>query len=614
MATPIIIKVVTDDDGTLSASTDAEVVVGRRDLVGDTPYPYDGLLPTFQHQSNGRYVNSSGDPQNEPGAGEWLLVVRKKGRSLVAQKLTFTEKDGVLKAAAGWAEAGRETVTAATVSIVNFDQASGTTAAAGQSLITVKLLPAQRFVALGCRDHHGGTRFVLFAEGRRDQLFDEGKLNAGAIATLFNCLTNEVVVTVKGAKLAPTNWVVVHRAKAPETKFGIMDFYSELDRIGSSDPNSVVEAGIYGHAWHQGPIVQGSFDQSPELSTRDPADQDARPKDWYPDGPIALDLPSLPSAFAPKSRMVVWGCSHMVNVIAEMAEANRQTKAGTPRSSFYSVVLDTGTLHTTLDYTKRNVAEYVLSQRVGRFPEHGSAAGLCTYGGRMAQALNGVAEVFLATPGMGANFGNAKGPKQKNGVQRSYIAMHIVDDGENTAVRNFCQREYGSFYERDDHLYMNYTKFLGVTLTDPPWATDRFIKYVHEDFKSPFLRLPSGLEVTRQSGKLDDPIPFSQGGESGHLYVSQGTIAKSLQTRGSAKFLVLSLDPAFSVGVFVTLTGKTLLLERPTGSKTFGLPKNLPVALTMRIVFDPHYKRFDGDDGTPLTSNLLEQVVPKWFW
>jgi hypothetical protein len=152
--------------------------------------------------------------------------------------------------------------------------------------------------------------------------------------------------------------------------------------------------------------------------------------------------------------MVVWGCSHMVNVIAEAAEANRRVKAGTPRNTFYTVTIDTGTLHTTLDHTKRSVAEYVLSQRIGRFPEDGTAAGLCTYGGRMAQALKGIAEVFLATPGMGANFGTAKGPKHKNGAQRSYTAMHIVDDGENVAVKNFYQREYGSSYERDDHLYM----------------------------------------------------------------------------------------------------------------------------------------------------------------
>jgi hypothetical protein len=63
MATPIFIKVVTDDNGTLAAATDADVVVARRDLVGDTDYPYDGLLPTFKHDANGHYVNSMRIPE-----------------------------------------------------------------------------------------------------------------------------------------------------------------------------------------------------------------------------------------------------------------------------------------------------------------------------------------------------------------------------------------------------------------------------------------------------------------------------------------------------------------------------------------------------------------------
>jgi hypothetical protein len=31
-------------------------------------------------------------------------------------------------------------------------------------------------------------------------------------------------------------------------------------------------------------------------------------------------------------------------------------------------------------------------------------------------------------------------------------------------------------------------------------------------------------------------------------------------------------------------------------------------------VFDPQYTRADGDRGTPLPTNLLEQVTPRWFW
>src|SRR5882724_2458000 len=68
--------------------------------------------------------------------------------------------------------------------------------------------------------------------------------------------------------------------------------------------------------WRWGPITQDTFDQSNDLSTRDLADKDGRPKDWYPDGAIASDLPDLPKAFAPGGRMIIWGCSHMENVVA----------------------------------------------------------------------------------------------------------------------------------------------------------------------------------------------------------------------------------------------------------------------------------------------------------
>jgi hypothetical protein len=406
----------------------------------------------------------------------------------------------------------------------------------------------------------------------------------------------------------------MHREKLEGDTLGILDFYGELDAIGSSDPGTVVEAGVYGHAWHQGPITQDTFDSSSDLSERDPADKDGRPKDWYANGAVATDFPNLRKSFSSSGRMIIWGCSHMENVVAEAREANRQAKLGTARDKFYSVGLGDGVLHTTLAYSKRNIAEYVLSQRVGRFPEQGSAAGLCTYGGRMARALKGSAKCFVATPGMGANFGTVKGPKHKNGEQFSYTAMHIVDDGENQQLKTFFEREYGAFYERDDHRYMDYTKFLDVSLSDPPWATDRFIRYAHDFFQAQFLRLPSGLEVARKPGGFELPVTFAQGGESGHLYVAKGCFAKNLQTRGAMKLLVLGADAAFDVGLFVTTSGKTLLLERRSGTQPFGAPTRLPLAFVMQLEFDPKYVFPPGDPGVPLSNNLIEQVTPKWFW
>ena len=74
-----------------------------------------------------------------------------------------------------------------------------------------------------------------------------------------------------------------------------------------------------------------------------------------------------------------------------------------------------------------------------------------------------------------------------------------------------------------------------------------------------------------------------------HITVAARSYCKSLQTRGALKLLVLGADAAFDLGLFVTATGKTLLLERPCGGQSFGPPTRLPLAFTMQLEFDPKY-------------------------
>lgn len=617
MATPVKFKVLSEQDGKLAPVTDAEVVVGRRDLVGDSDYPYDDLLPTFQHDADGHYINASGDLDNEPAAGEWLLVVRKKGFSTVVQKLSLKEKDGVLRASPGWREPGVPVGVAACVSIVNFDQATGKETAAKQSLLTVQLFPAQRYVGVGCRDNHGGTRFTLFAQGRRDFLYDTGVLNAGCVATLFDCLQNVVLTTVKGGKASPSDWLVVHSAPPQVEKATILDFYAFMNKVGKDDPATVVEAGIFGHAWHQGPIVQGSFDRSPNLDVRDPDDADGRPKDFYPNGEVATNHPNFKQAFAAESRMVIWGCSHMINVSAEAAECNRQAAAGTARNQFFPVVMtDGGRLNTTLDHAKANIAQNVLSVRKGRFPEQGSAAAKCTYGGVMARALAPEVPCFAAMPGAGSNFGNVKGKARKGKGAASHITLVVVDEGENAQLKRFYEREYGSSFERDALRYLNYTKFLNVALPDPGYQTLRFARYFYDELGADILRLPSGLEVGRKAktGGFDSPVPLSRDGEQGHLYVARKAGFVGLRLRDVEKMVVLQQDAAMDIGLFVTESGKTLLFERPRGASDFALPKNAPRAFRTTLQFDPHFNATEGDPGQPLPGNLIEQVTPRFFW
>jgi hypothetical protein len=617
MATPIKLKILTQQDDKLAPVTDAQVVVGRRDLVGDSEYPYDDLLATFQHVSDGHYVNASGDPENEPGVGEWLIVVRKSGFSLVAQKLTITAKDGVLRAAPGWKEPGVTPGLAACVSIVNFDQATGQSTAAKQSLLTVQLFPAQRYVGVGCRDNHGGTRFTLFAAGRRDFLRDSGELNAGCIATLFDCLNNVILTTVKGSRASSKDWFVVHSVAPSQEKVSVVDFYAFMHRLGTDEPGTVVEAGLFGHAWHQGPIVQGSFDQSPKLDLRDPDDQDGRPKDWYPNGEVATTHPNLKQAFASGGRLLVWGCSHMINVVAEAAECNKQAAAGTPRDRFFPVVLtDGGRLNTTLDHAKASIAANVTSVRNGRFPEHGSASGKCTYGGVMARALAPEVECFVAMPGAGANFGSVKGPARKGAGSTSHIAMLIIDEGENAQLERYYEREFGADFQRNALRYMSYTKFLNASLPDPGYSTLRFARYFYQELDANILRLPSRLEVARiaKTGNFEAPIPFSRDGEQGHLYVAKRAVVLGLRIRAAESMVGLDQDASQDVGFFVTQSGKTIVFERAAGSKDFVPPKQPLRVFQAVMVFDPHFGIVEGDPGTPLPNNVIESVTPRFFW
>ena len=85
-------------DGSFAPITDAAVTLGRSDLIGESRWPHADLLQTH-FESDGHYVNSTGDVKNEPAAGQWLLVVRKPGRSTVVQRLTFSVEDDVIRRA-----------------------------------------------------------------------------------------------------------------------------------------------------------------------------------------------------------------------------------------------------------------------------------------------------------------------------------------------------------------------------------------------------------------------------------------------------------------------------------------------------------------------------------
>ncbi len=616
MATPVRILVMNvGADGALTPSTDAQVVIGRRDLLGDSRFPHADLLQTH-FESGGHYVNISGDPKNEPDTGEWLLVVRAKDKATVVQHLTFSTKDDVVRAAAGWGGAGGAGQTAATVSIANYVEAKEEVDAdrPKQSVLTVKLLPAVHFVALACVQTD--ATFDLFSQGRRDRLFERGELNPGSHAHLISTRRNVTEVFVKSQKPAVTSWVKVAELtpQGEGQKNGILEFYGVLQQLGVEEPGTVLEAAYFGHGWHAGPVVRNTSDEGVDLVTRDPKDFDGRPKDWHPEGAIAKQFPKLKDALRSDGRFFIAGCSHMVNVINECRAANKQANDGTARDVFYKAPMRGGHVHTTLDYTKRAFGQFVQSKFFNRSDINGVGAGHATYIGLAAQTLG--CEVFGAPPGAEANFGRVRGTGR---ISHQTMLVLARPNTENISVISYYEREFSTF-ERDDLGYASYTKMLGEVLPELGYRTERHAIFEEWEWGK-LLRLPSGLLVRRENknGAVSFPVPRSEGPLSGHLYVLPRALPKFVALFNYLdgrvqKVLMTRDDPARDMGLFVTTQGQTLLRIRDRPSGDFELPDRSIPMVNMQVGPGESWDVPEPPNEIPQPIGDIERVEPKWYW
>jgi hypothetical protein len=480
VAEPVEFEVVSESGGKFVSEQEAVVCVIARDKVGDTRWPFHRLAATHKHAQNGIYKVASGDAADEPGAGEWLLVVNLSDKSPVVQRLTLSDKGGVLVAAAGWGvRASQETQhRALTVQIVNYQQTQGAApqGPAARSRISVRLFPRLEMVGLACLDKTGGglgwMRFDEFARSRTRKLFSEGKLNDGVIFTLLipnQCVTQVMVKAVAPARDA---WVLLeeHQKSPPplsktdpvvDKDIGILDFYQHLHDLGRDAPKSVVEAGIFGHAWVLGPIVWNTFDGAASFSMRDPNDFDGRSKDWVPEGAAGTRFILMAEAFHQKmGALRVWGCNHMNNVLfGELNGALNEMKKGTARDQFFQVRLVTsGRENLTLDHLKRSLAQFVVSQKIKHTIEEGNATGAVAYCGAAAQWLK--LPVFGSAPGIGSSIRSSGGDitlfiDPEAGDQDKHL------DGSK-AYLEYYEKEFGSFFVVDDLHYTNYKEMLAA--------------------------------------------------------------------------------------------------------------------------------------------------------
>lgn len=544
--------------------TEARVTMGKKELLGDSVWPHAFFFPTHVHMKDGFYGIFTGKPEDEPGPGEWLLVVSKEGMSPVVQQLTLALKGAVLQVKPGWGtKAGRLEEQCATVTIVNAGQSPSIPIGGAQNTpqhSTINVLLQRRFevVNVAAHNHLDSADYVKACTGRRNLLYKAGLLNEATIFTRFECDTRARVVSVKSSKPDHRSFVEVgrevkHPLSADQGKerpyetipheLGVVDFYQHLNDRGKNHSNTVVEAGVFSHGWVQGPLFWDTADVTTSTTERSDKDLDARQKDWLPPGKVSQtptgpvnvgptmdEFPDIIKAFAFESPLPppedgvfasfepalrLWGCVHMLNVVNSIRDAYHSMKQGVSRNQFFRVKLESGGReNATLDHVKRHIAEYGLSNKFGRMLEMGDFRGRVNYPGAAAQFLENL-PVFGAPPGLGASYRQLDGEFIFKVDDEAIIhgldpqGNPISGPNENFIPYQWFRAEYGEHFVEDALHYLDYTSFLKVSgsLPDPGWSTQRWAKFKDGGQGACVLRLPSGFEVFYLPGAAGGPIP-----------------------------------------------------------------------------------------------------------
>ncbi|MGI8990756.1 MAG: hypothetical protein ACR2I2_14420, partial [Bryobacteraceae bacterium] len=282
-------------------------------------HPYPGLAATHDDKGSGKYAEKAAIAPTE---GKWALVVTLKGKAPVVQPLKLKQGKG------GEFTASPQPSAVATVTITGAVRTVGASKVKEISF-HVTLFPAAEIVFIAGVDYNrvdigGGWQFHEYGFNRAEALRREKKIHAGAIVTVFSTSKIRRTTRVWGVK----KWVDIEVAQIgdPSTRvFGtepdsykpvagldihITDFYKYLAEVGTREPKSVREIGIFSHAWPGGPILYNTGERAAFkaiTTARDPHDFDARPKDFNAHNFPGYD--KMPDAFATGCRFTIWGCS-----------------------------------------------------------------------------------------------------------------------------------------------------------------------------------------------------------------------------------------------------------------------------------------------------------------
>ena len=459
-------------------------------------------------------------------------------------------------------------------------------------------------VMVASHNHIDWTQYEQFAFGRRNKLYRLSKINDGTIVTIFVADKQKKFTMVKSSRPSEKSWVVVE--SADNNPLGILDLYNHLNSRGVEAPGTVLEAGVFGHAYFGGPIIWNTIDESSSFSKRDQDDLDGRAKDWISGGPTMKQYPNLKAAFHASGVYRIWGCTHMSNVVSECSHANQRVKLKTLRNKPFHMKLYVYKAEEcgTLDHLKRNIAQYVIGKKIKHSLEWGDVTGVVAYAGAAAQFLN--IPCFAAPPGAGSLYR----------MTRDGMEGYVSSDGENAPLISFYTREFGSAFVRDDLGYMDYTRMVPASLPDPGWSTERWIRYRDDDIVQTILRLPSGLELYRSEGIYEKPVPMALNSTPGHLYIAPSCRPDHVELRQSCRVLFLASAQGEDCGVLVLANGESILMRR-TGPRSPWNRNSNPIEVwTMRLV---NFGRWTWEEDTGVTrttisQGLLEAVQPQSYW
>jgi hypothetical protein len=336
---------VVDEKG--AAVTGVKVALVEKSKVGVETFPYPGVAATHDDKGGGKYEPKAA---LTPSAGKWLLVVTKKGRAPVVQPLTLTDKkaDGFV---AGGSELATVTLTTALRTVGASKQR--------ETRFRVVLHPPAELVFLGGIDYHKrdpstGWLFHLYGFKRAEVLWREKKIHAGTVVTVFSTSHLTRTTRVRGKK----GWIDVevhpirdralrvipaagHYTPVVGIDYHPQEFYKYLSEVGTREPKSVREAGIFSHSYPGGPILYNTYETGFEqLPARAPDDFDARAKDW--NATNVPGYPKLKDAFASDARFTIWGCSATLWYRRRAQAATKAMKAGKGENDRFLVEVDLG--------------------------------------------------------------------------------------------------------------------------------------------------------------------------------------------------------------------------------------------------------------------------------